>query len=146
RARGGPTQIWAEEGHSSIALEQVDYKRVLEREHEGEAPADRASDDELWRSIVSSIIVGQETTLLDEAAQKRLLEIAGNPLEIGMLATAVMAPKCAMDGSPMISAQAAAVLAAFRHLTGIVGVMSPERMPEVMGNLATAAAALDPHV
>src|SRR5204863_7409133 len=38
------------------------------------------------------------------------------------------------------------VLAAFRHLTSIVGVMSPERLPDVMGNLATAATRLDPHV
>ena len=46
----------------------------------------------------------------------------------------------------MITSQAAAVLAAFRHLTSIVSVMSPERMPEVMSNLATAAGQLDPHV
>ena len=46
----------------------------------------------------------------------------------------------------MITSQAATVLAAFRHLTSIVSVMSPDRMPEVMGNLATAATQLDPHV
>ena len=40
----------------------------------------------------------------------------------------------------MITSQAAAVLAAFRHSTGIVSVMSPDRMPEVMSNLAAAAA------
>ena len=60
--------------------------------------------------------------------------------------TAAMAPKRALDGSPMITSQAATVLAAFRHLTSIVGVMAPERMPEVMSNLATAATQLDPHV
>ena len=70
----------------------------------------------------------------------------GQPADIADLATAVMAPKCALDGSPMITSQAATVLAAFRHLTSIVSVMSPERMPEVMGNLAAAAAQLDPHV
>ena len=57
-----------------------------------------------------------------------------------------MAPKCALDGSPMITSQAATVLAAFRHLSSIVSVMSPERMPEVMNNLATAATQLDAHV
>ena len=56
------------------------------------------------------------------------------------------APKCTLDGSPMITSQAATVLAAFRHLTSIVSVMSPDRMPEVMSNLATAATTLDPHV
>src|SRR5476649_1124241 len=46
----------------------------------------------------------------------------------------------------MITSQAATVLAAFRHLSGIVGVMSPDRLPDVMSNLASAAATLDPHV
>ena len=46
----------------------------------------------------------------------------------------------------MITSQAATVLAAFRHLTSIVSVMSPDRMPEVMSNMATAATQLDPHV
>src|SRR5205814_2981540 len=56
------------------------------------------------------------------------------------------APKCSADGSPMITSQAATVLAAFRHLKSIVSVMSPDRMPEVVSNLATAATQLDPHV
>jgi HEAT repeat protein len=47
----------------------------------------------------------------------------------------------------MITSQAAAVLAAFRHLTTIVSLKSPERLPDVMGNLAAAAASrIDPHV
>src|SRR4029079_9968984 len=66
--------------------------------------------------------------------------------DIADLATAVAAPKCALDGSPMLTTQAATVLAAFRHLTSIVSVMSPERMPEVMTNLTSAAAQIDPHV
>ncbi len=143
RSRGGPAQMWATDGHPSIVLEQIDYKSVLERE-EGEAP-ESAKRDDLWRSIVFSIAGGQRA-VFDERAQQRLLAIAGNPGDIGDLATAVMAPKCAVDGSPMITSQAATVLAAFRHLAGIVSVMSPDRMPEVMGNLATAAANLDPHV
>ena len=91
-------------------------------------------------------IAGGQKAVFDERAQERLLAIAGSPLDITDLATAAMAPKCTLDGSPMITSQAATVLAAFRHLTSIVGVMAPERLPEVMGNLATAATQLDPHV
>src|SRR6476646_10589628 len=29
RTRGGPARIWAAEGHESIALEQIDYAKVL---------------------------------------------------------------------------------------------------------------------
>jgi HEAT repeat protein len=144
RERGGPAGIWAVEGHPSIVIQQVDYKRVLEREESGGAPPPEKRDD-LWQSIVMSIAGGQKA-LFDEQAQYRLLAIAGNPIEIAQLATAVSAPKCTMDGSPMLTSQAAAVLAAFRHLTNIVSVMTPDRMPDVMNNLATAATQLDPHV
>ena len=145
RSRGGPAQIWQAEGHAALAIEQLDYRRVLEREQgDGETP-EPARRDDLWRSIVASIVSGQKT-LFDERAQARLLEIAGSPADIGDLATAVMAPKCALDGSPMITLQAATVFAAFRHLASIVSVMSPDRVPEVMSNLATAACQLDPHV
>jgi len=143
RARGGPAAIWAKEGDPSVAIEQIDYKSLLARE-EGEVP-EPAKRDDLWRSIVLSISAGQGV-VFDEAAQQRLLAIAGSPVDIGDLATAAAAPKCSADGSPMITSQAATVLAAFRHLKSIVSVMSPDRMPEVVSNLATAATQLDPHV
>jgi len=143
RARGGPAVIWAAESQPSLVLEQIDYRKVLARE-EGAVP-EPAKRDDLWRSIVSAIAGGQQT-VFDEHAQERLLAIAGSPRDISELATAVVAPKCAMDGSPLITSQAATVLAAYRHLAGIVSVMSPDRVPEVMNNLATASLQLDPHV
>jgi hypothetical protein len=143
RSRGGPAQMWVAEGHPSIAIEQVDYRKVLARE-EGDAP-EPAKRDDLWRSIVMSIGGGKQAAF-DANAQQRLLAIAGSHPDIADLATAVMAPKCAADGSPMITSQAATVLAAFRHLASIVSVTSPDKMPDVMSNLAAAAAQLDPHV
>src|SRR5262249_35765640 len=53
RAQGGPAHIWAETGHPSIAIEQVDYKRVLERETPEGGDREPAARDDLWRSIVS---------------------------------------------------------------------------------------------
>ena len=38
------------------------------------------------------------------------------------------------------------MLAVFRHLAGIVNVMDPERLPEVLRNVAAATSMLDPHV
>ena len=143
RQRGGPAHIWLAEGHPSIVLEQIDYGRVMARE-EGQV-SEPASRDDLWRSIVLSIAGGHQAAF-DERAQSRLLAIAGSAVDIADLATAVAAPKCAMDGSPMITSQAATVLAAFRHLTSIVSVMSPDRLPEVMSNMATAATQINPHV
>ena len=143
RRQGGPARVWAGYGHDSIAIEQVDYDKVLARQ-EGEV-AEPAKRDDLWRSIVLSIAGGQKA-VFDERAQERMLAISHSPGDIGDLATAVAAPKCTLDGSPMITTQAATVLAAFRHLTSIVSVQSPDRMPQVISNLAAAAANLDPHV
>jgi hypothetical protein len=143
RRRGGPARIWAAEGHPSLTLEQIDYEKVLARE-QGSAP-EPASRDDLWRSIVMSIVTTQQT-VFDERAQERLVAIAGSIPDIGDLATAVSAPRCGVDGSPMITSQAAAVLAAYRHLASIVSVKAPDRISEVMNNLATASLRLDPHV
>ena len=143
RQLGGPARIWERERNDSIAIEQIDYEKVLARE-DG-VVAEPARRDDLWRSIVLSIVTAQKA-VFDERAQERLLAISGSSHDIGDLATAVAAPKCTLDGSPMITSQAATILAAFRHLTSIVSVKSPDRLPEVMSNLATAATQLDPHV
>jgi len=142
RKRGGPQKIWDADGHATIIIEQVDYQRVLARE-QGDTPPPAKRDD-VWRSIVRSITSGAD--VFDSFAQERLLDIAGSSPDIADLATAVAAPKCTMDGSPMLTSQAATVLAAFRHLSSIVSVAAPDRLPEVMANMAGAATRLDPHV
>jgi hypothetical protein len=141
RRRGGPAKCWLESGDSSIAIEQLDFSRVLE-DREVEHPARRK--DDLWRALVQAVT--ERRKVLDEAIQKRLLEIAGDVVAIGELAQDVMAPNCTADGSPMLTSQAAAVVAAYRHLAGIVDVMAPDRRTEVMQNLAAATASLDPRV
>ena len=67
-------------------------------------------------------------------------------MAIGELANDVIAPHHTMDGSPMLTSQAAAVVAAYHYLVGIVEVLSPERRQEVMQNLAAATCNLNPHV
>jgi len=143
RRRGGPVKIWETDGHTSLILEQLDYEKLLARS-EADVPAP-ARRDELWRSIVMTMS-GSQKAVFDERAQQRMLDISGSPVDIGDLATEVMLPKCAVDGSPMITSQAAAILLAFRHLTNIVSVMSPERLPAVLSNLAIAAGQLDTQV
>ena len=141
RAQGGPEKAWASTNHMSIAIEQIDYEKILEdRDVEYEVE----KRDDIWRSVVNSIVEGRHA--FDQVQQQRLLEIAGSAFEIRELATAVAAPKCNVDGSPLITTQAATVLATFRHLAGIVTVMDPDRLPEVMRNLAAATTSLDPHV
>ncbi len=141
RARGGPAHAWRNLQHGAIAIEQIDFASVFE-DREVEHPARRK--DDLWRSIVRAVT--QRHKISDEAAQRRILEIAGDTVAIGELAQDVMAPSFAADGSPMLTSQAAAVVAAYRHLVTIVDVMEPARRTEVMQNLTAATAALDPRV
>ncbi|HXG54362.1 MAG TPA: HEAT repeat domain-containing protein [Vicinamibacterales bacterium] len=141
RERGGPAKAWIATGHPSIHLEQLDFSKVLE-DRESDRPARRK--DDLWKAIVQAVVDRRKS--LDEAIQKRMLEIAGDVMAIGDLAGDVMAPNCSVDGSPMLTSQAAAVVAAYRHLVGVVDVMAPERRAEVMQNLAAATSALDPRV
>jgi HEAT repeat protein len=143
RAQGGPAKIWASAGHPSIAIEQIDYDKMLARE-EGEVPA-AARRDDLWRSIVTSM-AGGLGAVFDERAQERLLMIAGSPADIADTALAASSSMCAPDGSPMITSQAAIVIAAFRHLTSVVSVAAPQRLNEVLTNLAAAATQLNPQV
>ena len=141
RSAGGPAGVWNAGGHPAIAIEQIDYEDILE-DKDISVPADRK--DDVWRSLVNSIVLGNRE--LNEAQQARLLEISHSAFDIGELATDVIEPKRNLDGSPLITTQAATVLAVFRHLSGIVTVMEPERLPEVMRNVAAATAALDPRL
>ncbi len=141
RARGGPAIAWRALQHGAIAIEQIDFASVFE-EREVQHPARRK--DDLWRSIVRAITHRHKIT--DEAAQRRILEISADTVAIGALAQDVMAPNVAADGSPMLTSQAAAVIAAYRHLVTIVDVMEPARRTEVMQNLTAATAALDPRL
>jgi hypothetical protein len=141
RARGGPAAVWRSGGHAGIVLEQIDYQRVLA---DREPKAAAARKDDLWTSIVRAVLDRRKA--LDEAAQQRLLEIAGDADAIGELAEDVMAPACTADGSPLVTTQAATVVAAYRHLSNIVSVMAPDRQSEVFQNLAIATSRLDPKV
>jgi hypothetical protein len=141
RAAGGPGAAWQAAGHLSILITQIDFENILQA-RDVQNPARRK--DDLWKAIVRAVIDRRKT--LDEAVQRRLLDIAGDVLAIADLAQDVMAPNVAADGSPMLTSQAAAVVAAFRHLAGIVDVLDPARRAEVMQNLAAATATLDPHV
>ena len=92
RRRGGPAQHLGAEGQPPIAIEQIDYEKVLAREagrrrRAGQARRPLALDRACRSSAASKAV-------FDERAQERLLAIAGSAPDIGDLATAVMAPKC----------------------------------------------------
>lgn len=141
RQAGGVGAVWSRHGGPGLALVQVDYDKILEDRERARPPVVK---DDLWRAIVRTVTVGHGS--LDEAMQHRLLEIAGEVDAIGELAHDVMAPARTPDGSPLVTTQAAAVLAVYRHLASTVAVLDPDRREVVFRNLAAATAALDPRV
>ena len=138
RAKGGPAAIWAVEDQTTILIEQIDYQEILERDFDEGA----ARRDTTWKAIVRSIIMGRKTFSGDE--QQRLLEISRDVGAIGELAKDSTEPYCAADGSPLITTQAATILAVYRHIARTVIALEPERTQEVMQSLTLAASALDP--
>ncbi|MBI4476131.1 MAG: HEAT repeat domain-containing protein [Acidobacteria bacterium] len=138
RASGGPAKVWVSTRHKSISIQQIDYEKLL-ADREVLKPVGRR--DQLWRSIVQSL--DSSSGVLDAAAQKRLLEIAGDAAEITALAREVTASRVTAGGAPMITAQAAIVLATFRQILSVVGVLTPDRRQEVLANLAEASSDLD---
>lgn len=137
RARGGPAAIWGAEDQTAILIEQIDYQEILERELD-EGPSRR---DTTWKSIVRSIIMGHTT--FTAAEQERLLEISRDVGAIGELCKDAEEPFCMPDGSPMLTTQAATVLAVYRHIAKTVTALEPERVKEVIDSLALAAGNLD---
>ena len=141
RARGGPQRRGSirdtAPSRSSRSISPACFE-----DREVQHPARRK--DDLWRSIVRAVT--DRRNVFDEAIQRRMLEIAGDTVAIGELAHDLIAPNFAADGSPMLTSQAAAVIAAYRHLVSIVDVMDPGRRTEVMQNLTAATATLDPRV
>lgn len=137
RERGGPAAIWRDEDQSALLLEQIDYQQILERELDEGA----SRRDATWKTIVRSIIMGRSTFSPDE--QQRLLDISRDVGAMGALAQDTKDAFTTPDGSPLVTTQAATVLAVYRHIAKTVAALEPERLQEVIGSLALAASNLE---
>jgi HEAT repeat protein len=138
RARGGPAVIWGAEDQTAFILEQIDYQELLERDFD-DGPARR---DATWKSIVRSIIMGRKVFTAEE--QARLIEISKDVGAIGELCKDTKEPYVTPDGSPLVTTQAATVLAVYRHIAKTVVALEPERVQDVIESLALAAGNLEP--
>ena len=55
RAEGGPAKVWQQTRQAMVALEQIDYEKILEDRNVDHALEQR---DDVWRSLVNSIVEG----------------------------------------------------------------------------------------
>lgn len=137
RERGGPAAIWQEQVQNALVLEQIDYQELLEREEE----VGTVRRDATWNAIVRSIIMGRSTFSVEE--QQRLLDISRDIGAIGELAKDTKEAFTTPEGSPLVTTQAATVLAVYRHIAKTVAALEPDRLQEVIGSLGLAAANLE---
>jgi hypothetical protein len=71
---------------------------------------------------------------------------AGHALSFGVGPDSLLVEAVPVATREGPTTEAAAVIAAYRHLSSIVEVMAPERRADVMQNLASAAATMDPRI
>ncbi len=135
RARGGPEAFWKQVACPSIQIRQIDYRALLERTSD----ATSLRRDGLWRTIVRSM---RGRGRLDAESQRRLLEISHDAEAVDALIEDVRQPICAADGSPLVSAQGAAVLDTYRRVSDVVGVQAPERIDGAIRTMARVTATL----
>lgn len=139
RTGGGPEAFWKQVACPSIQIRQIDYRALVERTSDTTGPR----RDDLWRTIVRSMR-GQGG--LDAESQRRLLELSHDAASVEALVNDICQPVCAADGSPLVSAQAAAVLDTYRRVADVVGVQAPDRIAGAVRAMASVAARLPPSV
>ena len=126
-----------------MALEQIDYEKILEDRNVDHALEQR---DDIWRSLVNSIVEGRPC-LRFAAAAAAARDCRQRIRYRRARAPPSRAPKCSADGSPLD-------YDAGRHGAGDIPSSrghchrdgSPDRLPDVMRNVAAATTTLDPHV
>ena len=123
RQRGGPAKVWARARRTPRSRSSRSTSPRSSRTARSSNPARRRTTCG-GRSSAPSSIAGSRSTRRCSGGCSR------SPATSARSASSrsdVMAPHHTADGSPMLTSQAAAVVAAYRHLVGIVDVMAPER-------------------
>ena len=142
RARGGPARIWKEVDCPTIGVEQLDYRALMERTGGGAGNASVERDDR-WKTIVRSMLDGGT---FDADAQQRIVAIANDPSAFEALVSDIQKPLCSADGSPILNAQAGAILDACRKVTEVVAARAPDAMLSVMQTVGKISSRLTPSV
>jgi len=161
RARGGPARMWAELGHRSVVIDQIDFEALMADRKSGTggrsstwipaassatSPAtDPTARDGIWDAIVRSISSGQPTKGL--SVQRRLQEIARSVEAIeALIRDAALDEEGPGTFAMTVSAQAASVLTAFQRLVRAVQTESPDQVDDTLRNLTEAASHLEPQL
>ncbi|MCX6552130.1 MAG: hypothetical protein NTY02_14210, partial [Acidobacteria bacterium] len=148
-------ECWRDFEHGCLAIDQIDYGAILASET-GRAPVDLAATvpgaapgkkastvrDSVWHALVKSLLGDPRT--MQRSVRQRLQQIAGSADDIQALTSDLIQAGHAPGTKDMQAAQAATILSTFEHLIGQIEAAAPDKVPDTLRNIATAASTMDP--
>lgn len=134
QGQGGIARIWAGGGGQHVQVREVDYAEVLREREAGIAAR--------WDSIIEHCLQGDATDL-DEETVRILLEIAADPARLADLTAQIDERAPASGGVRM---QTGALLRLLRRIADGVLAQQPDRLDQVLSNIAAAGGRLSPDV
>lgn len=133
RHAGGLARAWSTSGHQAIEVQEIDYAEVLRERQEGQAAE--------WERIVANCLQ-TDSVDLDEETLRNLLDVAGDADRLAQLV--VLLEEEAAGGG--IRAKTAALLRMLRGIVDVVAKTDPDRMEQVLRNMAVAMGGLSPEL
>jgi HEAT repeat protein len=133
RAEGGIARVWTAMPGLHLTLREIDYAEVLRERNAGEAA--------VWNTIIASCLQG-DALQLDEDAIREFLGIA---CDAGKLAELMSTLEQRADGmSGGLAAKTAALLRLLRGVVDAVSKFEPDRLEQVLHNMASGIGQLSP--
>jgi HEAT repeat protein len=133
RAEGGIARLWTAMAGLHLTLREIDYAEVLRERSAGEAA--------VWNTIIASCLQG-EALHLDEDAIREFLGIAGDAGKLAELMSTLEGRADGLGGG--LAAKTAALLRLLRGVVDAVSKHDPDRLEQVLHNMASGVGQLSP--
>jgi len=133
RSEGGISRLWTTMAGRHVEIREIDYAEVLRERKGGEAAA--------WDQVIANCLQGDAFDL-DEETLRALLETAADSEKVAQLMA--MLDDRATEAGRGVGQRTTAVLRLLQNIVKAVTQREPERVDQVLRNLAGAAGRLLP--
>jgi HEAT repeats/PBS lyase HEAT-like repeat len=133
RAEGGIARVWTAMASPHLTLREIDYAEVLRERNAGEAA--------VWNKVITSCLQG-DALQLDEDAIREFIGIAADADKLAHLMSTLEERADGAGGG--LGAKTAALLRMLRGIVDAVSKHEPERLEQVLHNMASGIGQLSP--
>ena len=133
RTEGGIARLWTTMAGRHVEIREIDYAEVLRERKGGEAAA--------WDQVIANCLQGDAFDL-DEETLRALLETAADSEKMAQLMA--MLDERAAEAGRGVGQRTTALLRLLQNIVKAVTEREPERVDQVLRNLAGAAGRLSP--